>query len=349
VRVLRFRHPRHRQALIALSLLLAVALLLLAAGWSVADYRQNVAVNVGADLIGAIFTLFVITPLISRIDKERVREHSRPDYARYANLVAGATSRVRILDTFSDLLDGPFTQRFLRALAQALRREATVHILLLDPSSLAAAQPTREVRTPEAQQEIMRNLRTLHEFEQHILESALRGSFEVRLYSAAPSITLYQWDDKVLASFLPVGELSGRSAPLEVSVVSPFGEFLAQRFAELWSGARPLDQFMRMRVTLLDPAGGNRQFQTEYIDTEDGRYLVDPRLMAHLARRRAASLACCADNTAVMYDVSVVEDDDRILNAALTEHFRRKYGHRHEAFIRLRRRVGASGERNVNR
>src|SRR5438552_3402307 len=97
-----------------LSVLLAVAVLLLAAGWGIADYRGNVAINVGADLIGAIVTIFVITPLISRIDEGRVREHPRLDYAWYADLVGGATSCVRILDTFSNLLDGPFTRRFLQ-------------------------------------------------------------------------------------------------------------------------------------------------------------------------------------------------------------------------------------------
>lgn len=172
----RLRHRRRRQTLIVLGVLLAIAVLLLALGLGIDDYRRNVAVNVGADLIGAIVTIFLITPLISRIDEGRVREHPRLDYGWFAELAASATSVVRILDTFSNLLDGPFTHRFLRGVEQALQRETVVRILLLDPASLAAVQRASELGMPDAQREIMRNLRVLREFE-HDLQPTLRRCF----------------------------------------------------------------------------------------------------------------------------------------------------------------------------
>jgi hypothetical protein len=105
-----FWHPRRRQNMAVFAGLMVVAVLLLELGWGIDHYSQNIAINVGADLIGAIVTIFVITPIISRADEGRVREHPRLDYGWYVDRVAGSTSAVRILDTYSNLLDGPHTQ-----------------------------------------------------------------------------------------------------------------------------------------------------------------------------------------------------------------------------------------------
>jgi hypothetical protein len=123
-----------------------------------------------------------------------------------------------------------------------------------------------------------------------------------------------------------------------VSISSPLGEFVTQRFSELWSCGKPLATFMRMRVTLLGPSGGGgRYFESAYVDRDERRYLVDSHLLAHLARRRASILAYCEDNAALMYEVTVVEDDDHHLTARLAEWFREKYGQQYEVFICLRR------------
>jgi hypothetical protein len=169
--------------------LMAVAVLLLGLGRGLNQYYQNVVINLGADLVGAIVTIFVITPIVRRASEGRVREHPRLDYAWYVDRVAGATSAVRIIDTFSNLLDGPHTAHFFRAVELALERQAVVQILLLDPDSLAARQRAHELDDPDVYREIMRNLRVLYDFRNTVLPASLGRNFSVRMYTASPSIT----------------------------------------------------------------------------------------------------------------------------------------------------------------
>src|SRR5262245_24803890 len=124
----------------ALLLILVLAALLLWQAVGIPDYGPNLALNLGADLIGAIVTIFVISPLITRGQHGRVREHRRLDYDWFTDQVYHATSDVRVLDTFSGLFDRPGTVRFFRAVREALGRYAVVRVLLLDPDSLAAMQ-----------------------------------------------------------------------------------------------------------------------------------------------------------------------------------------------------------------
>ena len=62
------------KVLVALLVLLALAAGLLWWAFGIPEYAQNLALNVGADLIGAVVVIFVISPLITRLNEAR-REH----------------------------------------------------------------------------------------------------------------------------------------------------------------------------------------------------------------------------------------------------------------------------------
>src|SRR5262249_28112616 len=132
-------------ALAALVLVSALSAILLWNARGINQYTGNLALNVGADLIGAIVTIFVIGPMINRGQQGRVREHRRLDYDWFTDQVFQAPSEVRILDTFTGLLDRPGTVRFLRAVREVIDRRGHVRFLLLDPDSLAAAQRASEL------------------------------------------------------------------------------------------------------------------------------------------------------------------------------------------------------------
>jgi hypothetical protein len=316
---------------------LSVFLLWQSAG--IDHYRQNLALNVGADIIGAIITIFVITPLISRAQDGRVREHARLDYEWFTDQVHGATSCVKLLDTFSNLLDQPVTDRFFRAVRLAIGRQADVQILLLDPDSLAVTLRAQELgETPgrsNVRREIMRNLRALQAFERG-LAGEQRRHFEVRLYSASAGVTLYRWDDKALVSFLSVGRLSGQGGQLEVTAGSPLGTFVEQRFEELWHQSKPMDQFMRLPVTLVEADGSRREFASPFVVVDDALYVVDHDVVSHMARRRMGELnAYCRTDSDTRYELIVV-DDDADLFAQLGDHFAEKYDMRGSTFVWLR-------------
>jgi hypothetical protein len=322
--------PRRWQTVTTMCGLLAVsALLLIGGGRHQQNYLEALELNVGADLVGALVTIFLITPIIRLAQIGRVREHAYLNYAWYTARAAGATRSIRLLDTFSTLLDGDSSARFFRGLNRVMDREGSVQILLLDPDSLAVTLRTRELdRSTEhtdVHREIVRNLRALHRFEQQLAPHK-RRLFEVRLYSASAGVTLYQWDNRALVSFLSIGRLSGQGAQLEVLMGSQVGSFVDQRFTELWQISRPMDRFLQSRVTLVDADGLRRDFACQYVDNEGARYVVHTEVLAYMARLRQGDLvAHIEDDQARPLRLRLVDDDSE-LHVNLTDRFMVKYG-----------------------
>jgi hypothetical protein len=113
------RTPRRPQSLTALLALAGCAGLLLWRAAAMDAYEQNLALNLGTDLVGVVITVFVIGPLISRAQEGRVREHTRLDYEWFASQVHGATACVKVLDTFSNLFGPQFSERLFRGVKAA--------------------------------------------------------------------------------------------------------------------------------------------------------------------------------------------------------------------------------------
>jgi hypothetical protein len=316
--------------------LLVVAVFLLGLGWGIDPYYPNVAINVGADLIGAIVTIFVIMPIVSRASEGRVREHPRLDYAWYVDRVADATSAVRVMDTYSNLLDGPHTPHFFQAVELALERQSIVQILLLDPNSPAARQRAHELDDPDVYREIMRNLRALNDFRNTIQPVSLSRNFNVRIYTASPSIAVYRWDDKALVSFFPVGKISSQGVQLEVVVDSPLGKFVNERFNSLWTVSKDLEKFMRLPVTLADANVTGTRLEVEFIQLDGRFYVGDSRIMAQMARRRPEATLVYSDcDQQVLNELAIIDDTQSELFTTLSDQFEEKYGHSEEFFIRL--------------
>jgi hypothetical protein len=332
-----FWHARWRQNIAVLTVLIAVAVLLLASGWDSDQYRQNIVINIGADLVGVIVATFMITPTVRRAAEGRVREHPRLDYAWYVDQVAGATSHVRIMDTYSNLLDGPHTANFFRAAELALERQAVVQILLLDPGSLAATKRAHELNDPDTRREIMRNLRALYKFRNTIRPVSMNRNFSVRIYTASPSITVYRWDEKALVSFFPTGKISGQGVQLEVTIGSPLGEFVNEKFNSLWAASEDLERFMRLPVTLTGIDIADRNFEVEFVYLDGRLYVNDWRIVAQMAHRRTnTKLAYSRYDQQVLNELAIIDGDTQPeLHAKISERFQEKYGHDNAVFIGL--------------
>ncbi len=333
---MRFWPARRRQNVAALVGLMTVAIFFLGLGRGIDQYYQNVFINVGADLVGAIVTIFVIAPIVSRAGEGRVREHPKLDYGWYVDRVAGATSTVRIMDTYSNLLDGPNTTSFFEAIELALERQAVVQILLLDPDSFAARQRAHELDDPDVYREIMRNLRVLYDFHNRVDPTSHGRNFNVRMYTASPAITIYRWDEKALVSFFPVGKISSQGTQLEIIVGSPLGEYVNERFNSLWSGGKDVRRFMRLPVTLVGNSVADTHLEVEFVELEGRFYIGDSRMVAQLARRRTgAALAYSHHDQQVLNELSLADDAQPELLATLRTQFMEKYGRSHDVFVCL--------------
>ncbi|TJZ95158.1 hypothetical protein FCI23_52555 [Actinacidiphila oryziradicis] len=332
------RTPRRPQSLTVLTVLAAVAGLLLWRASTMDSYGENLALNLGTDFVGVVITVFVIGPLISRAQEGRVREHTRLDYEWFAAQVYGSTTNVKVLDTFSNLFGPQFSERLFRGVRSATAQGARVQILLLDPDSLAVILRGRELgeQNADIRRDIMRNLRTLDQFAGRLGDTA-RQLLEVRLCSTSPGVTLYRWDERCLVSFLTVGRLSGEGIQLEVAVRSPLGTFVEQRFDELWRQSKPMDRFTHLPVTLVDTADGRRGFSCRFVHVEDCLYVDAPDLVTYLARHRLDQLIAYSEalNGAGAHEVVVVDDESE-LHELLIRHFAEKYDASATAIVELR-------------
>jgi hypothetical protein len=314
---------------------LAVYLLVYASPQTV--YLHDVALEIGGDLVGAIIIVAILTPLIARAREGRIRERGRLDYELFTDHLAAATSVVKILDTYSNLFDRPQTPQALSAIEQALGRHARVEILLLHPDSAAATVRAAETHRATIRQEILRNLRVLGEFWQK-LDPQLARRFEVRLYTAAASTTHYRWDDRALISFLSLGRHTSQGSQLEIDVDTSLGHFVEQHFNELWQEAVPLDEYLRVRLSLTDGSDdGGREFFLPHVVLDEITYLAEPQVLAYLARLPAGggAVAIRADRPDEQFRVQVVDDSDERLRELLRERFLEKYGWPGQAYLWL--------------
>jgi hypothetical protein len=332
------RTPRRPQSLTVLVLLAACAGLLLWGSADMANYGQNLSLNLGTDIVGVVVTVFVIGPLISRAQEGRVREHTRLDYEWFAAQVYGSTSNVKVLDTFSNLFGPQFSERLFRGVKAATANGARVQILLLDPDSLAVILRGRELggRSADIRRDILRNLRTLHRFAGRLDENS-RQLLEVRLCSASPGVTLYRWDERSLVSFLTVGRLSGEGVQLEVAVRSPLGTFVEQRFDELWEQSRSMERFTHLPVTLADATDGRREFRCRFVHVDDRLYVAGHDLVSYMARHRLDQLSAYSEalNVRGAHELIVIDDESE-LHVLLKQHFAEKYDASATAFVELR-------------
>ncbi|WP_194896748.1 hypothetical protein [Catenulispora pinisilvae] len=302
---------------------------ILTLGWigrTVAPYWPNFALNTAADLIGAVFTIYVITPIIERAGQGGVREHAELDYSQFLANAARANSVIRILDTYSNLLAEPHAARFEAMVRQAVARGVSIRVLLINPTTMAAEQRDLELgRADELGPMLERNLETItrlhRSFEQEGGPRALGSAadFQVRLYSSGPDVTMYRWDDRALVSFYPVGKLSGRAEQLEVMVDSPLGSFVNNRFQAVWHAAAPHQALTPVTVT---DDNIERTYLVRFVDLEDGRRYVASRRVERFLRRSVGEVLAANDGRSCRLESAERDQVGAVLDSA----FRRIYG-----------------------
>ena len=79
---------------------------------------------------------------------------------------------------------------------------------------------------------------------------------------------MYRWDDRALVSFYPVGKLSGRAGQLEVTVDSPLGSFISNRFQAVWHAAA---SYQALTPVTVSDGNIERTYLVRFVDLVDGR------------------------------------------------------------------------------
>lgn len=302
------------------------------------DFRQNLLLNLSPELLTTIITLMIIQPFLSRLEEDRVREHLRLDYPSFCEKVAQTSDVVEVLDTFSYLFSGRTCERFAEAARVAVSRGAAVRIMLLDPDSPAALQRSHEL-SADVRLEVMRNLRDLKHLEAQLPRDR-RGQMQVRVYSAAPSIQLYRSGERIMVSFYPVDQLSGEGQQLEVRITSPLGSFVSERFAELWSRSRSINELLTRRAQVLEGEGGlvaGEPMRLEYVRYDGGLYVCDQRMVVELARHRDRPVRVRLDGRAdQVFELEMIGESEEELPQRLSTAYWEKYGTDADVFVHLK-------------
>ncbi|GAA3517592.1 hypothetical protein [Actinocatenispora rupis] len=331
------RRTRHA---VVVAVLAALSVAMLAGAAALQGYWYDLSLNVGASLVLVIATYLIFNPLFAELQAANIREHHRLDYSRFIHEVEHAHGRVDILETWTGLLEPPYLEGFLDAVRHAAGRGVAVKILLLDPDSNAAVQRTEELGGHDVRSAILTNLRDLYSFWRTVLDPEVRRLVDIRVYDAMPSVQLYRWDDKAFISFYPLGQLAYDTPQIEAFMATPWGEFVQNRFDEMWAArdTRRLDAFMTMRMALSHHGSALGDCRADFV-LADGTFYVDtPVLVNHVVKlgRDGIMVRCDlpgASVTAAGYRVDpVVVEPQR---GEIRDLFVLKYGHAPDVVIRL--------------
>lgn len=339
-----FLRSRRRQIGWAV-LLGAAGVLLLVQGRDVHGYGQDIMVNLGASLVMVALSFVVFDPVFEDMRRNAVAQHRALDHDQLIGHIGAARTQVDILETWTGLLEeDAYRDRFLSAVTAVLRRGVEVRILLLDPESAAAEQRAEELHHTQVPLLIMENLRHLYRLRRS-LDPLVARQLRVCVYDASPSIQLYRWDDKAYISFFPVGVRSYDARQIEAFMSSPLGEFVDDRFEELWNDrtTRRLDEFMTLSVTvsLGDSALATSEAHFVRLDGDcfvDGSSLLN-HLTDHGARRLSLSTArplVIGAQSGSRFDMVRLDPSDHGRHATVVALFDAKYGTGHGRHVVLR-------------
>ncbi|MEV6349129.1 DUF5919 domain-containing protein [Actinoplanes sp. NPDC051851] len=329
-----------RRTLVVGGILFLASLAMLVVAGSTRGFTSDLMLNLGSSLVLAAVSYLIFDPIFDEARKARVQEHARFDETSFIEQMRDTHRDVRILDTWTILLEGRSRLRTFDAMRKALDHGATIRVLLLDPDSAAARQRADELerRQIDVAAQIMENLRQLHLFRAELDDT---GRLQVRVYDASPSIQLYQWDGRALISFFPIGKLSFDVPQLEVDMASPWGQFVDRRFDELWEQSdhiHSLERYWSLTVTLTQGDEDLDTVAVPYVGADHEVYVDGTGQLANrLAERvlRGAGVASfgaraawpprlsgqLADQPAPDFELIRLEEDAGVL--AL---FDRKYG-----------------------
>lgn len=335
------RGGRQRRAFIIGGALFAIAVVMLLAAWRSTGFLSDLLLNLGASVVLAAISYVIFDPMFEEARKARVQEHLSFDQQAFVTRLNRSGRRVRILDTWTILLEQRHREETLGAVRAALANGAQVQLLLLDPDCTAAQQRSEELERQrvDVPRQIRTNLRHLAAFAD-ALDARLRHRLQVRLYDASPSIQLYQWDGRALISFFPIGKLSFNVPQLEVDMDSPWGGFVHARFEELWEHEQAtvdLERYWSVMVTLRHDESDVVEVRVPYV-TVDGQHYVDCRgfRVTGPLTVRAVLPPRTPGATPGVFALAEPADDDGTPAAVVKRHFDQKYGH-------------GDGERDVRR
>jgi hypothetical protein len=324
---------RLRYVVVFLPLLIIATILLYVAG-GFGEKLQDMLINAGVALFGSFITYLIFDLILQRIEEYRIKEHLRIDLDRLIDSIAGANTRIRILETWTELLNERKRKSFLNAIAELLQRDVEVQIFLMNPDLKAVSDRSDQLKI-DVQERIVENLRILDEFQEKNLGSPARMNLQVKMYNSLPSIALYQWDDRAFVSFFPRDTYANESSQLEIFMKTPLGDYITRKFDSDWADTETgtLATFMGLNVETLDSVGQRSYSDVKYVCVKEEYFIFNAGLIQDLINHKDVdSITISFNNDRFKLDRATA---DGLLNDRIRGLFQEKYNKVYESYIKL--------------
>lgn len=295
----------------------------------IADQYRQVLVNVGASFIGVIATVLILEPLIESSRKPEEVIHTEFPYALFVEGVAVSMRQIRIMGAWPYTMDHPWRRPFLSALGAAAERGVRIQLLVLDPSSKAAEQRSRDLDSFDVASVITDVLISLMNLVDSLTPAA-GGRVEVRVYSSLPPARMYRWDGQAISSFFPMGNWVGSDIKhYETNMNSRLAQFVDEQFELLWRDVDtiPISRYFYLRVDVALTETESAVHTLEYVTVAGDIYVAGyqlnetirrlPQAGVHVGHIREGIL-----ESSTLSPLSQAEADD----LHMSELFFRKYG-----------------------
>jgi len=311
----------------ALGLVLLIGAGLTAIGIPLGGTAQDVLINLGSSVLGVFLVAVVLEPIIKFGRRYEEQIHGGFPHRRFLDGLAGCSHRIRIMGAWPYVMEQQWRAEFLDALLAAIRRNTSVEILILDPTSPAARQRRSDMReSTDISRLVTEILAALDGFRARVpRERADR--LRVRIYNTLPPARLYRWDNRALSSFFPAGDRWGSDVRhYETNVTSGLGHFVDEQFTLIWNDERSRDLTAYLRLPVRIQATG-RTFQVRFVVLDDGLYAIDPALTDSLMRNASTDWRVGVGNAAEKeYTAQGVPDDAEDAWESILEFYTLKYG-----------------------
>lgn len=259
--------------------------------------------NISSDLLGTVLAVIgfdFIAHSWQDLEKQRGIEVSGFNHYDFVkNIQYSQGQQVLIMDTWAILFeDSPFFEQVKDVLVDGINlNNLEVQVLLLNPENTALVEArAKEINNfdVDVEKEIYINLRSLQ-----IIKAALKTEkahkLEIRLFNNTPSLAMYLCPPSMVVTFFRLGQFSSSGKQLQILLDSPVGEFIRDRFNEIWNGesSRSMDDYLSIDVEIPEL---RKTFSVRYIHNQEGFWIQSTRMYMQIAPYLPDIHVCFAGN-----------------------------------------------------
>lgn len=255
------------------------------------DGLKYLLVNLGSNLLGSVFAFIafnIVERKLKHLEEQRGVELDGFNQSEFiSNIARSENITVQIMDTWMSLLENTqlHDKGFLEKVNNVIEESVNNHniefqILLLDPENIELVDARSKEINVDVERELYLNIRSIQRIQERVKNRA--GKFNVKLFSSTPSLAMYICPPSITVTFYRLGQFASSGKQLKLTIDSPVGEFIIDRFEEIWQSetTRDLDSCLYIEVEVVER---QESYRVKYINSEQGFWIQSSALYRDIA------------------------------------------------------------------